>query len=362
MKLGLNSTALKIRYVFLAVIGMGNWTYSKAGVDLDMQRRLHEIALDTSSRINEVVSSKLGRMWGDLGGYSAWVAIDGLKLSAHIDGVGTKSLIASNLGRYQVIGWDAVIINVNDVVCSGIRPIALVDYIAMSYPDETVFKEIMKGLEEAAITNDLIILGGESAVINDLIRGVDVVCVVLGIKEFYREFKASNGDVVFGLESNGIHANGYSLVRKVIESTVGYNALFEGVKIGDELLKPVSNYGRIILESLSRNLISSAAHITGGAFRKVRRIVKNDLDVVINTPKPPKIFEVLMKLGNISTYEMYNVFNMGIGMVVTLPEDNVSEFKSIAHSQGVNVTELGYVAKGRGRVVLNTYYGDVIEF
>lgn len=340
---------------------MVGWSYTKAGVDLNLQRGLHRVALEIAARTNARISDKLGMEWGGLGSYSAWIALSGLNLSLHIDGVGTKSLIASKLGKYGVIGWDAVVINVNDVVCNGVRPIALVDYIAMSHPDEPAFKEIMEGIEEAATANDVFILGGESAILPDLIKGVDVACAVLGVKTFNKKLKALKNDVIVGLESNGIHANGYSLVRKVVETTVGYDALFNNVRLGDELLKPVANYGPLMLESLSKELISSAAHISGGAFKKVKRVLDADLNAVINAPKPPKVFEVLMELGNISTYEMYSVFNMGIGMVVTLPECNLSEFKSVARSHGVNVAEIGYVGNGEGKVILNTYYGDVIE-
>lgn len=341
---------------------MSGWSYAKAGVDLNLHRELHRIALDSVARVNSVVSGKLGMRYGGIGSYSGWVTVNGLDISLHVDGVGTKSLIASALGKYKVIGWDAVVINVNDVVCSGVQPIALVDYIAMSYPNDVAFKEILEGIEEAAITNELLMLGGETAILADVIKGIDVVCVVLGVKKYYNGLKALRGDVVVGLYSNGIHANGYSLVRKVIESTVGYEAVINGVKISDELLKPVTNYAPLILESLSKNLISSAAHISGGAFKKVRRILDDGLNIVIETPKPPKVFELLMDLGNISTYEMYNVFNMGIGMVVTLPNDNLCEFKSAAKRYGIETAELGYVVEGEGKVILNTYYGDVIEF
>ncbi len=341
---------------------MSGWSYAKAGVDLELHGRLHRIALESASRVNDVVSRRLGVGFGGLGGYSSWIAVNNLRLSVHIDGVGTKSLIADRLRRYKVIGWDAVIINVNDVVCDGIRPVALVDYIAMSEPNEVAFKEIMEGIEEAAMANELLVLGGESAILTDLIKGLDVVCVVLGIKEFNDSLKARKNDLVVGLESNGIHANGYSLVRKVIETTVGYDAVFDDVKIGDELLKPVANYGPLILESLSKDLISAAAHITGGAFKKVKRIVGPDLNLVVKMPKPPKIFEILMELGNISTYEMYRVFNMGVGMVVTLPEDKLNEFESVANKHGINTVELGYVCEGEGKIILNTYYGDLIEF
>ncbi len=337
---------------------MGGWTYSKAGVDLSRHVGLHKVALETALRVN----SRVGLKFGGLGGFSSWVEIGNTKIALHIDGVGTKSLVACKLGKYEVIGWDAVIVNVNDVVCGGFRPISLVSYIAMSEPNEEIYRGVFKGIEEASIANNIAILGGETALLPGLLNGVDVACALLGIREFDAGFTAHKNDVVVGLRSNGIHANGYSLVRKVIESTVGYEASVDGVRLSEELVKPVANYGPLVLEAFRNNLISAAAHITGGAFRKVKRIISNKLDIVINAPKPPKIFEVIMNLGNISPKEMYSVFNMGIGMVLTLREDHLGEFRLLANKHGIEALELGYVSDGKGNVLINTPYGDLIEF
>jgi len=337
---------------------MSSWTYSKAGVDLTVLSGLHRKVLDKIRRVNEC----LGVSYGGLGGYSTWVNVNGTKLILHVDGVGTKALVASKLGSYRVLGWDSVVINVNDVVCDGGRPVALVDYVAMSRPDEGVYEEVIDGIIDAALTNKLVLLGGETAILPDLIHGLDVVCTVLAVKDFDVVNKAREGDVVLGLLSNGIHANGYSLVRKVLESTVGYHAVVDGVKISEEVLKPVMNYGPLIIDAFSSKLINSAAHITGGSFKKVRRLLSNDLNIVINTPKPPKIFEIIMSLGRVSIEEMYRVFNMGVGMVVTLPEVNLQDFKYLATKHNVDFVEVGYVMRGSGKVVVKTYYGDVLEF
>jgi phosphoribosylformylglycinamidine cyclo-ligase len=232
----------------------------------------------------------------------------------------------------------------------------------MSRPDEKAYEEVIEGIVDAALTNKLALLGGETAILPDLMYGLDVVCTVLAVKEFDVVNKAREGDVVLGLLSNGIHANGYSLVRKVLEGSVGYDVVVDGVRISDEVLKPVRNYGPLIIDAFSSKLINSAAHITGGSFKKVRRVLSNDLNIFINAPKPPKIFEIIMSLGRVSVEEMYRVFNMGVGMVVTLPEENLQDFKYLAVKHNVDFVEVGYVMKGSGKVIVKTYYGDVVEF
>ncbi|MFN3268783.1 MAG: phosphoribosylformylglycinamidine cyclo-ligase [Zestosphaera sp.] len=337
---------------------MSSWTYSKAGVDISSISKLHEIALKKALKVNELLKVN----YGGVGGFAGWVDVNGVQLVLHCDGVGTKSIIANILDKYWVIGWDSVIVNVNDVVCNGVRPIALVSYIAMREPNEKAFTDIMSGIEEAALNCKVAIIGGETAVLPDLINGVDVSCTLLGIREVKRDIVASKGDVVLGLPSSGLHANGYSLARKVVEATVGYNAFVDSINLSEELMKPTMNYGPLILEAFNEGLITSAAHITGGSFRKVKRILRSCCDIVLKAPKPPKIFEVIMGLGKVSISEMYRVFNMGVGMVVTLPEGNVGRFKGIASKYGLEVLDLGYVVGGTGRVVVNTYYGDVVEF
>lgn len=337
---------------------MSGWTYSKAGVDLSNISRLHEIALEKVLKVNESLKVR----YGGIGGFATWVDVGGVKLVLHCDGVGTKSIIAKMLGRYWVIGWDSVIVNVNDVVCGGARPVALVSYVAMERPDEQAYRDIINGVERAALENGIAMMGGETAVLPDLVNGVDVSCTLLAVKKVEKDVSVSKNDIVLGLPSSGLHANGYSLVRKVIESTVGYDAFIEGIKIGEELVKPVINYGPLIIEAFSSDLITAAAHITGGAFKKVKRVLSNCNNIVINAPKPPKIFEVLMSLGRISISEMYRVFNMGVGMIVVLPDRNVEEFKRVTLKYGLNAMDLGYVTEGEGKVIVNSYYGDVVEF
>ena len=335
-----------------------SWTYAKAGVDLRKHRSMHEKALEMMSRLAKEVNAEVG----GLGGYASWIKLGSSKLVLHVDGVGTKSIVAAKLGNYEVVGWDCVAMNVNDVACEGAVPKALVDYIAMPKADEGVFTDILRGVLSAAEVSKVAVLGGETAILPDLVNHVDVVCTVLAEKSLNFSNRAEVGDVVVGLRSSGIHANGYSLVRKVLESTVGYGAVVDGVNIAKELLKPVIIYSNFTLEAIREGLINSAAHITGGAFTKLRRILGEDKDVVLKMPEPHPIFKVVMKLGNVPVDEMYKVFNMGIGLVVTVPEGNVKEVLDLASRYGHEAYVIGEVREGSGKVFIRSPWGDAIEF
>jgi len=216
---------------------MNSWTYSKAGVDLDEHRSMHEIALSYAKRLAE----ELGLRIEGWGGYSAWMKLWGRKLVLHVDGVGTKALVAHSLGKQEVIGWDCVAMNVNDIACAGAKPIALVDYIVMPEAWKKAFTNIMRGLYTAARKARVPIVGGETAIMPDAVNSIDAACSVLGEK-IANAGIAEENDIVVGLESNGLHANGYTLVRRVLEKTIGYRGEFEGVEVEKELLKPTEIY------------------------------------------------------------------------------------------------------------------------
>ncbi len=336
---------------------MERWTYAKAGVDLRKHKLMHEKALRMMARLAREINAEVG----GLGGYASWIRVGSSRIVLHVDGVGTKSIIAAKLGNYEVVGWDCVAMNVNDVACEGAVPKALVDYIAMPEANEDAFAGIMSGILSAAEVSKVAVLGGETAILPDLVNYVDAVCVVLAEKPLDFRNKAEVGDVAIGLRSSGIHANGYSLVRKVLESTVGYEKVIDGVDVSRELLKPVVIYSNFTLEAIRRELINSAAHITGGAFTKLKRVLGEDKDIILNMPEPHPIFKVIMKLGNVSVSEMYRVFNMGVGLVVTVPSSNVSEVLDLASRYGHEAHVLGEVKEGSGKVLIKSPWGDELE-
>ncbi|MEM1526620.1 MAG: phosphoribosylformylglycinamidine cyclo-ligase [Ignisphaera sp.] len=338
---------------------MSSWTYGKAGVDLSKHRSMHKYAL----KLVEDLNRELGYDVEGLGGYTSSITYGGNKLVLHVDGVGTKTIVLQKLGKLRIAGWDCVAMNVNDVVCDNAKPIAVVDYIAMPSADEEVFKEIIEGIVEAAKEARVAVLGGETAILPDLVNGVDVVCTVLAIKEETLINRIEVGDVIVGVSSWGLHANGYSLVRRILEDRgLGYGFQVEDLNLGEELSKPVAIYSNLVLELQGERVAKAVAHITGGAFSKVKRLIHHNIDVMLEIPKPPKIFDVIMRLGNVSVEEMYKVFNMGIGLIIAVNGENLDTVKKIIEKHGFTFYELGKAVEGQGRVVLKTCYGTTVVF
>jgi phosphoribosylformylglycinamidine cyclo-ligase len=317
---------------------------------------MHAIAIELIERLNR----ELGFDVQGLGSYATTINIGSKKFSLHVDGVGTKTIVLQKLDKLWVAGWDCIAMNINDVVCEGAKPVAVVDYISMPEADERKFSDILNGLVEAARKARVAVLGGETAILPDLVNGFDVVCIALAIKDNDWVPKVDVGDAIIGLPSWGLHANGYSLVRKILDSMgMDYNATIDGVHLGEELSKPTAIYSNIVLELIEKRLIKGAAHITGGAFTKIKRILNNNTDAVLNMPKPQKIFELIMKLGNVSVEEMYRVFNMGIGMILVVDRERKEEVIKVIERHGFKPYVLGEIVKGTGKVILNTPYGII---
>ena len=335
------------------------WTYSKAGVDLSKHKLMHQRALNAIKEL----AKKLNINVKDLSGYASSITYKDIEIILHADGVGTKTLVLQKLNKLEVIGWDCVAMNVNDVVCVGARPIALLDYIVLPESNEEVFNRVINGIIEASKVSNVAIVGGETAIMPDLVTGVDVACFVMAERLYDIPRRDLNSHVVIGIESWGLHANGYTLLRKIIESKLGsYKVMLEGIDVSEEVSKPTAIYSNLILDALSKGLISSATHITGGAFTKLKRILNNSFDITLKMPEPKPIFKLVAKLGNVPLSEMYRVFNMGIGMVVTTPKDCVEEFMSLTSKYGFKSWILGDVRLGKGRVYIKTFTGDVIEY
>ncbi|MCS7111918.1 MAG: phosphoribosylformylglycinamidine cyclo-ligase [Ignisphaera sp.] len=334
------------------------WSYSRAGVDLGKHRNLHQLALSIFNELNK----ELGFTVKDVGGYTSTLSYSGAQLALHVDGVGTKTIVLKSLDSLWVAGWDCVAMNVNDVACGGVKPLAIVDYIAMPSADEAALRSVVEGAAKAARYANVAVLGGETAILPDLVSGIDVVCTVVGFRESSFTNLANVGDIAIGVESWGIHSNGYTLVRKILESNrLSYSDRIDGVDLREELAKPTAIYSKIVLEAIERSLITGAAHITGGAYTKIRRILRPTVNIILEVPKPPRIFEILQRLGNVSTDEMYRVFNMGIGLVLTAQPSSVDELASIVERHGFKVYKLGKVVEGAGKIIVKTYGGDVVE-
>jgi phosphoribosylformylglycinamidine cyclo-ligase len=282
-----------------------------------------------------------------VGHYAGIIPFMGKKLAMHTDGVGTKVLLADELEKYDTVGIDAVAMNVNDIICIGARPLSGVDYLAVSKEDEYLISQIMKGLVRGAKESGITIVGGETAIMKDVIKGkkrpFDLAFTALGVVEKYITGSAIKyGDVLIGLNSSGLHSNGYTLARKVLDSK----------KWGKKMLTPTKIYVKPILEMIRKSEVHGLAHITGGAFSKLTRLNKKLGFFIDNPAKPAPIFNALWDAVGDEAH-MYRTFNMGTGMVVAVPRKEESAILSIAKKHRVGARVIGSVIKERG-----VYLGD----
>jgi phosphoribosylformylglycinamidine cyclo-ligase len=260
------------------------------------------------------------------GHYASVIRLDeriGIALST--DGVGTKLLVAEQLGRYDTVGIDCVAMNVNDVICVGAEPLAMLDYIAIDRADPAVCEEVGVGLARGAELAGVEIPGGELAQLGEMVRGVDVSGACFGtvaLEEIVDGSAVEPGDAVIGLPSSGLHSNGYTLARSALEGL----ALDEdpegrlGRALGEELLEPTAIYVKPVLELLRSEVeVRGLAHITSGGLGNLNRLAA-EVGYEIDEPLPvPPIFELIAERGGVSDEEMRDVFNMGCGFCVVVP-------------------------------------------
>jgi phosphoribosylformylglycinamidine cyclo-ligase len=268
------------------------------------------------------------------------------RLVIHTDGVGTKLMVAEQLGKFDTVGIDAIAMSVNDILCMGSETLVGVDYIALAKEDDKLVAELMKGLVEGARQSDCAIVGGETAIVPDLLKNeksFDLTFTAVGriaSKEIITGERIKEGDVLVGLASSGIHSNGYTLARKALDFS----------KWGKEMLVPTKIYSRPVIEMVKTLDVHGIGHITGGAFSKLTRLNKNVQFVLTNMPKPLPIFDALAEKVK-DTRHMYTTFNMGIGMIIAVEKANENAVKEISKKQGISATTIGEVRKGKGVVL-----------
>ena len=278
-------------------------------------------------------------------------------LISSTDGVGTKLKIAQELNVHNTVGIDLVAMNVNDIVCMGARPLFFLDYIACGKVKPKVLKEVVGGIHEGLRQSDCVLSGGETAEMPGMYKRdeYDLAGFCVGIVDRKKMLDRKNikqGDVIIGLESNGLHSNGFSLVRKVLNSG-------QRKKYKSQLLKPTRVYVKPILSLLAamgkeRKAIKGIAHVTGGAFySKATKILPSGLGMVINKKawKVPGIFKTIQEKGRIDDKEMYTVFNMGIGMVIGV--DKKAAAKCLKHlNKHCASCAIGVIAKSKKKMEL----------
>jgi len=334
------------------VSSLKKMTYAESGVDIDQE----EIAI--KALIGEMKQTRKGIGSPLAGHYAGMISFGKYALVLCTDGVGSKVLIASKLKKWDTVGIDCMAMNVNDAICVGAEPLAFVDYLALDSPNPTFTREIGKGLKTAAQLANVSIIGGETASLPEVINGFDLAGTALSYVEkdqIVTGEKITPGDAIIALKSSGIHSNGYSLVRKIIDkSSLSYtdnfpNELYPNKSIGEVLLTPTAIYVKEILALLKKVKVHGLAHITGGGLRNFNRLKKSVQYHIDNPFEPQDIFSFLQQTGNVEDKEMYQTFNMGMGFAIIVPEQVKEEaLKILKNKSKYDVQHVGCIKKGSG--------------
>lgn len=328
-------------------------TYKKAGVDITKIKK-------SQKEIGRLIKSthklqRKARIAHGFGHYAGIVQIHGRQLIAtHTDGVGTKVVIANMMKKYDTIGIDCIAMNVNDIICVGATPVSFVDYIAASRNEHGIIRKIVKGLVTGAKKAAVPIVGGETAIMPDVITGdefaFDLAGTVVGLvskKEIILGDKINAGDTIIGAKSSGIHSNGYSLARKALLTKYTIRDKIRGVGVlGNALLAPTEIYVKPVLEIAKKCNVHGLAHITGGSFTKLARLKKIRYEID-SLPKIPPVMGLIEEQG-VMPEEMYKTFNMGVGFCVIASKTQAARVVSIFKKYGVSSQEIGRVTAGSG--------------
>ena len=324
--------------------------YASSGVDIDAGNRAVELMKDSvRATYNASVLAGIGS-FGGLFDASTLKQMNHPVLVGSTDGVGTKVKLAASVGRYRGIGHDIVNHCINDILVQGAKPLFFMDYFATSKLNPEQTAEVVTGIAEACKESGMVLLGGETAEMPGVYQPneFDVAGTIVGVLErdaILPRQTVRTGDVLIGLTSSGPHTNGYSLIRKVFEDTPLDDSL------ADALLAPHRSYFNVIYPHLDR--VKALAHITGGGFiENIPRVLPEDVDAVIHLDSwdVPALWKLVREKGNISTQEMYRVFNMGIGMIAIVDKSLVSDLQvSIAEPTFV----IGELVAGERKVILN---------
>jgi phosphoribosylformylglycinamidine cyclo-ligase len=327
-----------------------NHLYKTAGVDTDAtQSGLHKII--ESIKQTWPAPDSLGAVKLDIGFFANVIDIGGVGLAICTDGVGSKSIIAQMMRRYDTIGIDCVAMNVNDVLCVGARPLSMVDYIGVEESDAEMLGAIAIGLSAGAKQAGVSISGGEISPLKDVMRGFDLVGTAVGLVPLDRIITGRNlvpGDIIIGLESSGIHSNGLTLARYVFfrQGKLSVEHIFPelGVPLGEELLRPTLIYVPEILEIIKNvPAVKALINITGDGLLNLPRVDANVGFMIDNLPPVPPIFRLIQGRGGVSSAEMYQVYNMGIGFCVLVAEKDRDATLSILQGHGRRAQVIGRV-------------------
>ncbi len=334
-------------------------SYKEAGVDI-------EAGYEAVSRMKKHVErTKRNGVMSGIGGFGGMFDLSSLNLKEPVlvsgtDGVGTKLMLAFMADKHDTIGIDAVAMCVNDIVVQGAEPLFFLDYIACGKAFPEKIEEIVKGIADGCEQAGCTLVGGETAEMPGMYseQEYDLAGFVVGAVEKSNIINGDSikpGDCLIGLSSSGLHSNGFSLVRKILLEDAGYT-LDDHVNgldgsLGEVLLTPTRIYVKPLLHAMKKFNLKGMAHITGGGFiENIPRMLPDKLGAEIDHgswPVPP-IFDVLQREGNLTKQEMYNIFNMGIGMVIAVDNENLIPTIQSLESQGEKAYIIGRVKEGAG--------------
>lgn len=325
--------------------------YEQSGVNIHAG---YEAVERISSHVERTMRKEV---LGGLGGFGATFDLSQLNMKAPVlvsgtDGVGTKLKLAIDHGKHDTIGIDAVAMCVNDILTTGAEPLYFLDYIATNKVVPSIIEQIVKGVSDGCEQTNTALIGGETAEMGEMYHEgeYDIAGFAVGAvekDEYIDGSKVEAGQAIIGLASNGIHSNGYSLVRKLIkESGINLHDNFNGKTYLETFLAPTELYVKPILELKKHVDIKAMNHITGGGFyENIPRALPKGLSARIDTTSFPTLdaFNWLQQQGNISTDEMYNIFNMGIGYTVIVDKKDVSTALAALQELDVKAYEIGEV-------------------
>ncbi|MDW8516470.1 phosphoribosylformylglycinamidine cyclo-ligase [Priestia flexa] len=335
-----------------------SYSYKQAGVDL-------EAGYEAVSRIKKhVARTERKGIMGTVGGFGGMFDLSSLNLKEPVlvsgtDGVGTKLKLAFQMDKHDTIGIDAVAMCVNDVVVQGAEPLYFLDYIACGKAVPEKIEAIVKGIADGCEQSNCALIGGETAEMPGLYEEdeYDLAGFTVGAVEKSEIITGENvkpGQLLVGISSSGIHSNGYSLVRKIVDDQkLDLQKVYEGFDqaLGLELLTPTKIYVKPVLQALEAAKVAGMAHITGGGFiENIPRMLPDGLGVEIDYGSwpIPKIFDFLQEYGGLERKEMFEVFNMGIGFVLAVEPEEMNAVINAIESKGEKAFVIGRVTKGNG--------------
>ncbi|MDA0524686.1 phosphoribosylformylglycinamidine cyclo-ligase [Methanococcoides alaskense] len=301
-------------------------TYADSGVDIEKEESTIKALTNGMTYKRE----GLGAPLTSIGHYAGLIDFGEYALAMATDGVGSKVLIANEMKRWNTVGIDCIAMNVNDLLAIGAEPISFVDYLALEKHSDDFASQIGEGLVKGAEISRMSIVGGETATLPEIVNGFDLAGTCLGMvkkDEVITGEKVQLGDVLVGIPSDGVHSNGYTLVRNIVkESRHSYHEDFSyatETTLGDELLIPTRIYMEV-LDVIKECDVHGLAHITGSGLLKLKRVT--DLGFDFTDPiEPGNIFKFLQEEGNVDELEMYRTFNMGMGFLIILPEEDAEK-------------------------------------